>query len=206
MEGDAQIGNLPPLSVSLDTSDILDALRMGGMVAYRVDNGLWSFNADVTYMDLRWSASGQRFPAAGSLQLDQLTAMATVGYRFAPYAEALFSLAYFDLNADLEVMVLRQTARARRGASWTDPLIGMQISVPLGEKWSYNLRGDIGSGGGSDLTWHVTTTLRRRIDERFDWYFGYRALAYDYSNGTGPNFQRYDLTQHGPEIGVAFSF
>ncbi|WP_342316701.1 hypothetical protein [Lysobacter sp. FW306-1B-D06B] len=205
IEGDAQIGILPPLSVELDKSDVLDALRMGGMVAYRIDNGLWSFSTDVTYMDLGWRASGPRGNVGGSLYLDQLTVMATGGYRFAPYAEVLLSAAYFDLDSELNVRVLQQTAQARRGASWTDGLIGMRASFPIGEKWSYNVRGDIG-GGGSDLTWHFLTTFRRGVNDRFDWYFGYRVLSYDYSEGQGRTFQHYELMQHGPLIGVAISF
>jgi hypothetical protein len=81
----------------------------------------------------------------------------------------------------------------------------MRVSLPIGEKWSYNLRGDIGRGG-SDLTWHVATTFRRRVNDRFDWYLGYRVISYDYSEGTGRSFQRYELMQHGPGVGVAFSF
>ncbi len=31
-------------------------------------------------------------------------------------------------------------------------------------------------------------------------------IAYDYETGSGPNFQRYDLQQHGPGVGIAWSF
>jgi len=40
----------------------------------------------------------------------------------------------------------------------------------------------------------------------FSWYFGYRYISYDYETGNGINFQHYDLQQHGPGIGVAWSF
>lgn len=206
IEGDAQIGaNLPPLSVDLSSSDVLDALRMGGMVAYEVKNDVWSFTTDATYMDLGWSASAPRGAVGGSLKLDQLTVMATGGYRFAPYAEVLLSAAYFDLDSDLTIRVRQLTARPGRSASWTDALVGLRMSFPIGEKWTYNLRGDIG-GGGSDLTWHVASTVRRKVNDSFDWYLGYRVLSYDYSDGTGPNFQHYELMQHGPGVGVAFTF
>lgn len=205
IEGDAQVGILPPLSVDLDKSDVFDALRMGGMLAYEVQNNRWSFMLDATYMDLGWRASGRRGNAGVSLYLDQLTVMATMGYRFAPYAEVTLSAAYFDLDSELNLRILQRNAQVTRGASWTDGLVGMRVSLPIGEKWSYNLRGDIG-GGGSDLTWHIATTLRRRVNERFDWYVGYRVLSYDYSEGSGRTFQRYELRQHGPGLGVAFSF
>jgi len=205
IEGDATIGNLPTVSPDLGISDVFDALRMGGMLAYEVNNGQWSFTADATYMDLGWRASGPRGNVGGSFYVDQTTLMLTGGYRFAPYAEVLLSAAYFDLNSELNVRVLGLNAQAKRGASWTDGLVGMRVSFPIGDKWSYNLRGDIGAGG-SDLTWQVLTTFRRTVNDRFDWYFGYRVISYDYSEGQGRTFQHYELMQHGPGIGVAFSF
>lgn len=205
IEGDAQIGILPRLSVDLDKSDVFDALHMGGMLAYEVQNNRWSFMVDATYMDLGWRASASRGNAGANLYIDQLTVMATAGYRFAPYAQVTLSAAYFDLNSELNLRILQRDAQVSRGASWTDGLIGMRLSFPIGEKWSYHLRGDIG-GGGSDLTWHVATTFRRSVSDRFDWYFGYRVLSYDFGEGAGRTFQRYELMQHGPGLGVAFSF
>lgn len=206
IQGDAQIGNLA-LPVDVSISELFDALRMGGMAAYRVENGTWSFTGDVTYMDLGWNARTAGDRVGGKLGVDQLTVMATVGRRLGPHVEALASLAYFDVDTALEVRVLQQTLRATRQASWVDPLIGLQYSVPVGEKWTYNLRGDVGGFGvGSQFTWHMATTLRRRVSDKFDWYIGYRVIAYDYREGSGRDSQHYDLTQQGPGIGVAFSF
>jgi hypothetical protein len=88
-----------------------------------------------------------------------------------------------------------------------DPLIGLAYATPFAGKWTYSLRADIGGFGfGSDLTWHVLTTLRRQNTDRFSWYVGYRAISFDYEDGEGINFQRYDLTQQGPVAGIAISF
>lgn len=206
IEGDAQIGPLA-LPVEVSISELFDALRMGGMAAYRADNGTWSFTGDVTYMDLGWSARTAADRAGGALQVDQLTVMATVGRRLGPHIEALVSVAYFDVDTALEVRVLQQSLRATRQASWVDPLIGLQYSVPVGKKWTYNLRGDVGGFGvGSEFTWHMATTLRRQVTDTFDWYIGYRVIAYDYREGSGRDRLHYDLTQQGPGIGVAFRF
>ena len=206
IEGDAQIGPLA-LPVEVSISELFDALRMGGMAAYRADNGTWSFTGDVTYMDLGWSANTAADRAGGELQVDQLTVMATVGRRITPHLEVLASAAYFDVDTSLEVRVLQQSRRATRQASWVDPLIGLQYSVPVGGKWTYSLRGDVGGFGvGSDFTWHVATVMRRQVTDQFDWYVGYRVIAYDYSEGSGTDRLHYDMTQHGPGIGVAFSF
>jgi hypothetical protein len=206
IDGDAQIGNLK-LPVDVSISDVFDALKFGGMVAYKIENDEWSVEADVTYMNLGWNARGPREKVRGDLSIDQFTLMATAGRRITPRLEALASLAYFDLSTDLEVRVLEQRLRASRDADWIDPLIGLQYVAPFADKWSYSLRGDIGGFGvGSDFTWQAFAVLRRQNTERFGWYLGYRALGYDYEDGNGMNYQRYDLTQQGPLAGIAISF
>jgi len=206
IEGDAQVGNLQvPVDVSL--SDFVDALDFGAMAAYRIENEQWSFAADVTYMDLGQGKRTQRGRASADLDVEQVTVMATAGRRISPHLEALVSLAYFDVSADLRLRILQQARTASRDANWVDPLVGFNYEVPLCGKWRYTLRGDIGGFGvGSDLTWHALTKFTYQSSERFSFYLGYRAIAYDYEDGSGRDYQRYDLRQHGPGMGVAFSF
>jgi hypothetical protein len=139
--------------------------------------------------------------------VDQFTAMATAGRRVAPHLEALVSLAYFDVSADLRGQVLQQVRTASRDANWVDPLVGLLLDVPVSGRWRFTLRGEVGGFGvGSDLTWHALTRLTYLQSDRFEWFLGYRAIAYDYEDGQGLNYQRYDLVQHGPGAGVAFRF
>jgi len=206
IDGEAQIG---PLTVPVDISisDLFDSLDMGGMAAYRIENGTWSFSGDVTYMDLGWDKATQQGRAGLGLDVAQLTVMGTVGRRVSPRLEALFSLAYFDLSADLAVRVLQQQVSASRDADWVDPLLGLSYRVPFADKWTLDLRGDVGGFGiGSDLTLHGWVKLVRQNSESFSWFFGYRYIAYDYETGSGANLQHYDLQQHGPGIGLAWSF
>ena len=206
IDGESQLGNLTvPVDVSI--SDMFDALKMGAMAAYRVENDEWSFEGDLTYMNLGWRASGSRGLAGASLDVDQLTFMATAGKRINRNLEALVSLAYFDLSTELQVGVLNQQRRATRDADWIDPLVGLHYTLPFAGKWTYSLRGDVGGFGvGSDLTWQVLTAFRRQNTERFGWFVGYRIVAYDYEKGSGADLQRYDLTQQGPMAGINISF
>jgi len=206
IDGDAQIG---PLEVPVDVgmSDFFDTLKFGAMAAYRIQNDEWSFAGDVTYMNLGSSQSTQQGRASAGLDTEQWTVMATVGRRVAPNLEALLSLAYFDLSADLRVRILQQVRTASRDASWVDPLVGLNYEIPVSGKWRFNLRGDIGGlGFGSDLTWHALTKFTYQQSDRFAWYVGYRAIAYDYEDGQGLKYQHYDLVQHGPGAGIAFHF
>ena len=206
IDGDAQAG---PLQVPVDVgiSDFFDSLKFGAMAAYRAENEQWSFSGDVTYMNLGSRRTTEQGRASAGLDTEQLTVMATAGYRVTPRLEALLSLAYFDLTADLRVRVLQQVQTVSRDASWVDPLVGLNYEVPISGKWRYTLRGDIGGFGvGSDLTWHALTKFTYQQSDRFSWYVGYRAIAYDYEDGEGLRYQHYDLVQHGPGAGIAFSF
>lgn len=204
--GDAQIGPLE-VSVSQSISDVFDALRFGAMGAYRIENNAWSFTGDLTYMDLRSERTSQQGNASAVLDTEQFTAMLTAGRRIAPRLEALVSLAYFDVDADLSVRVMQQSRTASRDVDWVDPLLGLSYESPLGSRWRFTLRGDIGGFGvGSDLTWHGLMKFTFQQSDRLSWYFGYRAIAYDYEEGAGLEYLRYDLVQHGPGAGVAFSF
>lgn len=206
IDGDAQVG---PLQVPVDVgmSDFFDSLKFGAMAAYRIQDDEWSFSGDVTYMNLGQSNRTQQGRASASLDTEQLTFMATAGYRVMPNLEALLSLAYFDVSADLRVRVLQQVRTASRDVDWVDPLVGLNYEIPISGKWRYTLRGDIGGFGfGSDFTWHALTKVTYQQSDRFSWYVGYRAIAYDYEEGEGLNYQNYDLVQHGPGAGIAFHF
>jgi len=204
--GYAQIGDIS-VPIVLSISDLFDALKFGAMAAYRVENGLWSFTGDVTYMNLGWSAQAQQGRASSGIDVEQLTMMGTVGRRLSPYVKGTVSLGYFDLSTDLRIRVLEQRREASRDVSWVDPLVGLNVVVPFSGKWTYTLRGDVGGFGvGSDFTWHMITTFRRQNTEKFAWHFGYRVVASDYEDGRGQNCQRYDLRQHGPGVGIAIGF
>jgi hypothetical protein len=206
IEGDAQVGNLQ-VDVDTNMSDFFDNLKFGAMAAYRIENEQWSFTGDATYMNLGQSKVTQQGRASAGLDVDQITLMATAGRRVTPHLEALFSLAYFDVSADLRVRLLQQVRTASRDASWVDPLVGLNYEIPVSGKWRFTLRGDVGGFGvGSDLTWHALTKLSYQQSQRFSWYLGYRAIAYDYEDGEGRNYQHYDLVQHGPGAGIAFAF
>jgi hypothetical protein len=78
IDDDAQIGNLK-LPVDASISELFDALKFGAMAAYRAENDVWSFEGDVTCMNLGVSQSGPREKVRGDLGTEQLTVMATAG-------------------------------------------------------------------------------------------------------------------------------
>jgi hypothetical protein len=206
MEGTAQIGNVA-IDVDLSSSDILDALEFGAMAAYRADNGTWSFTGDATFMGLGGWERSEGGRVKGELDVDQLTLMATFGRRWTEHLEFLFGLAYVDLTADLKVTGETVDLAASRDADWIDPTLGLQYNLPLGEAWRLNLRGDIGGFGvGSEFMYHLLASTRWQASEAAGVFFGYRLISFDYEDGSGRDYQHYDLTEQGPLVGVSVSF
>lgn len=212
IDGDAQIGPLEiPVDVSI--SELFDALEFGAMGAYRADNGTWSFTLDATFMALGGTSKTERGLLKGDVDIDQTTLMGTVGWRWTEHLEALFSLGYFDLSNNLALSVTNPLtgevtrSKASKDASWVDPLVGLQYNVPIGDAWRFNLRGDIGGFGvGSDQSYHLLANFRWQANDTIGVVFGYRVIGFDYEDGKDRNYQRYDLTEQGPLVGMSISF
>lgn len=93
---------------------------------------------------------------------------------------------------------------------WLDPIIGVRTLVDLAPNWDFALGADIGGFGiGSDSSWNAQALFGYRFkmgDRDAILRFGYRALYQDYATGSGPNRFAWDVTQHGPVLGLAVRF
>lgn len=214
IDGETTLGNLT-VPVDLSMSDVFDALEFGAMAAWRVRNDTWSFTLDATYMGLGGSSTGERGLVKGDVDVDQTTLMGTVGRRLTEHVELLASLAYFDLSADLRLTTTAPVSgvvtvrEASQGASWVDPLIGLQYNVPFADRWRFNLRGDIGGFGvGSDFSYQWLVNVGWQATDAMRLVLGYRVIGFDYEDGNrgSRGYQRFDLTEQGPLAGIAVSF
>jgi hypothetical protein len=89
--------------------------------------------------------------------------------------------------------------------SWVDPFVGGRIFIPLDKKWYIGLRGDIGGfgiGNASDLALNGNVSINWQINELFSLNAGYRAYYLKYNSGDN----EWNATQHGPWMGIGFSF
>jgi hypothetical protein len=101
-------------------------------------------------------------------------------------------------------------AAVEEGNEWVDPFVGAKLLIPLAEQWDVQAWGDIGGFGvASDLTWSATGVVGFNFD-LFDvqatLFGGYRALAYDYTGGSGPSDISWDFVLHGPLFGLRLTF
>ena len=124
------------------------------------------------------------------------------------YFEPLAGVRYNNLTGELRGPGVLPTPQIPTGTQdWWDPIVGADFAVPLGTKFSLNLRGDVGGFSvGSDFTWQVFPCVDWRFAKWGSAQLGYRWLYMDYETGSGANRFEYNMLNQGPQLGVTFHF
>jgi hypothetical protein len=100
---------------------------------------------------------------------------------------------------------------AEKSVSWLDPLVGIRLRHQFTPTWNFALSGDVGGFDvGSKFSWQVLALLEHEIHRSRDivWsgMLGYKALSVDYTQGSGLSLYKFDMTMHGPVLGVTARF
>ena len=196
--GDISIGRVnAPVDVSFDT--IWHNLEFTAMGTVGVGYGRWAFTTDVVYLGA--GGSNDR----GGLDFEQWMVEPTLSYAVCKGIEVLAGARYNNLSAEITGGPLGRNPSATQ--AWWDPLVGANLSLPLGRNFSVNLRGDIGGFGvNSDLTWQAYPFLGWQFAKWGSLQAGYRFYSIDYETGSGSSRFKYDVLYRGPQLGVTFSF
>jgi len=94
---------------------------------------------------------------------------------------------------------------------WVDPLVGLRLRHQFAPGINLTVSGDVGGFDvGSKISWQALTALN------YDFYksksvlwsgmLGYRALYVDYTQGSGRSHFEYNMTMHGPILGLTARF
>ncbi len=205
--------------VNVPFRDILDNLDMTFMGNVEVTNGTFGFYIDGQYV----KTSQDENLRDNELALDLTSTTITGGAYYRVYEQALEGTTLFgtqrvfaieptigirwtQLKAGLETGPLSE----RRKSDWTDPFIGTRIFYDINDRWDIFAEADIGGfGAGTKLSANGQIYLGYRamvFDIPTTFRVGYRALYQDYrDNDTASEF-KYDVTQHGPVVGLSVQF
>jgi hypothetical protein len=119
----------------------------------------------------------------------------------------LAGLRYMHLGNELNPDLLDKRKQTK---DWADPIVGAEAVVTLSDHWRVLLHGDIGGFGvSSDLTWSAFALggYRFKLGRRdAEILLGYKALAEDYTDGSGNNEFTWDTTLHGPVFAFNIRF
>jgi len=212
MNGDTGVRGLPPASVDVTFSDVLDNLDGAVMGSFLAQKGDWTFLVDLIYADISDSASfGPLGGTTADLSLQQTIFQGMAGYKLPlgpPENVALsgtvgFRYQHLDADFDLSNAFLPIGASTGGSQDWVDPTVGLMLQYRIDDKWFINAIGDVGGFGvSSKITAQGFLAVGYMWTPSISSAIGYRAIYTDYEKD---GFV-YDVTQHGAFLSVAYHF
>jgi len=125
-------------------------------------------------------------------------------YRFNLNENALdliFGGRFYGLETEIDIV--GAPLRIDKDKDWADAMLGARYIWTITDKWDFIARGDIGFGG-SDLALNLAGLFNYQPLKHVSLLFGYRYMDIDYEDGSGADLFKYDMTMHGPLLGVNF--
>ena len=118
--------------------------------------------------------------------------------------ELLGGVRFWDVNTRLETSLGEGSGRT---VNWADGIGGLRLWLPLTGCLSLVGHGDVGAGGAK-LDWSASGDLGFRLSRLLVIGAGYRTLNVDYEK-TGDvttERRRFDISMHGPELWLLFTW
>lgn len=202
-------------SVSVDASNILDALKMTFMGSFEARKGPWSGFTDVIYLDLGDDKSKSVSVPNGSTHtlfdadmeltgwLWTLGGAYTVWQNQKSHLDLLAGARLLSLDTEVELTGGGPGQRDRtlsESEDLWDAIVGVKGRLNLQDRWFMPYYADVGTGD-TDLTWQVMAG----VGYAFDWgevMLNYRYLEYD----QGDDKLLQDLGFGGAMLGVGWHF
>jgi hypothetical protein len=215
--------------MDLSFSDIWDELNFAFMLAYEARKGRWGLWGETIYanlgddnvsgplgltdidptVNLFWQGFGG-FYRLGTWDLADASDKKTPSVTVDTYFGARYT--YLDLKLDFDGVFQNRINDVSHNKSWVEPLLGARTIWDLSERWAATLAGDIGGVAfGSDFAWNAFGLIGYRFplfskENNAAFFGGYRALYQDYSDGSGNDKFEWDVTLHGPILGLSIGF
>jgi hypothetical protein len=189
------------------TDNVVDTTFVGS-IHYEGFKGPWGIMLEGMYYSMEFEdyKNNAQYPGNYKLNFTHTYLEAAVPYRFMwnpVVADAFVGLRYNYLDRELDVW---QYGINNHGSlTFTDLILGGRVLFPISKQWSVSLRGDVGGfgiGNATDLSVNGLLSVNWQINDLFSAHLGYKVLYMRYDN----NDDKWDTTEHGPFIGVGFSF
>jgi hypothetical protein len=147
--------------------------------AFEAQKGRWTVLVDGLYVkfsdafDPPVFAGTEAEVSGGFLETSAAVPAARV-----PGLDVIFGMRYVAIDSTVQ---LTPSLVGDASKDWLDPLVGMRYERAFNDRWSMNLRGDIGGFGvSSDLAMNVAATFGYRVTQATTLRFGYRMLQMDF--------------------------
>lgn len=211
MKGETGVGNLPDVTVDEDPGDIFDNLQFGAMLYVEARNEDWAISSDVLYMKLESEVLPESQVIDGEAEVAQLGWELAVLRRLSPWFELGLAATWNKIDADVNIVISALPGAPAIGGGldedWVDPSIVARAVAPIGEKWRFEARGNVGGFGvGSEMFYQLQLDFVYAMSDRWQFGLGYRYIDVDYENGSGADRFVYDMSTFGPVLKVGLMF
>ncbi len=215
---DVSVDGDPVLGADASFSELLDDLDVAGMLHFEGRHGKAGFFTDAIFISLSDDQTRSADPPLpGGTQTDaelELGIYEAGGFYRASGKESgfdfLYGLRFLDYDQDLSVTIpppVSATTRADTSSLYTDGIIGVRYSMPLGKRWYFAIRGDVGAGG-TQIAWNGVTAFGFKCDQKGKYRVvgGYRYFKVELDDEHDGVDVDSDVTMKGPFVGFTFKF
>ena len=230
LKGDAGVAGTEA-EVDASFGDILDNLNGALMLSVELRKGRFGLLSDSVLANLEddGAAAQDRLKVdasasmliqslagayrVGTWQLADLARAGSLAVTVDPYAGARYTYLDTELKGRLDLPVLGVDAKrtVEGDKHWVDPIVGLRTTWTLGERWSLVATGDV---GGISANSQYSAEAIGLVGYRFGLFgegnanllAGYRVLKQKYEDGDGRSAFLWDMTIHGPIVGLKITF
>jgi hypothetical protein len=227
MDGSVTVRGLEA-DVDVSFNDIWDELNFAFMLENEARKGHWGVWGNTIYSNLGdsdvegpaglakidpsvtalWQELGG-FYRLGTWDLEDTSGNKTPTVTVDAYGGGRYT--YLDTKIDFEGVFSGFVKNIDQDKSWVEPLVGVRTIWDFYERWTLTLAGNIGGVAfGSDFAWSTSGLIGYQFnlfgEDNARVFAGYRALSQDYTDGSGSNKFEWDVTLHGPILGLAIRF
>ena len=227
-DGDVALGSFEA-DVDYGFDRILENLEMAGMLHLQARRNRWLFFGDIVYGDVSIedalkSKSLGPF-TIGSLSLGPISLNSDIDLDLQMlYLEAGVGYALLDADPsdawavdiyggvrytefDIEISFNEVNRKVSQRIDWTEPFVGLMLRRDIAPDWRMIAKADVGGFvGESDSAWSTHLLFSYNWREQTRVVLGYKALHQDYTQGNGATRVTWDVTIHGPVVGIDFRF
>jgi len=213
LEGDVSLGtgsgiSTAPIDVAFD--DVFSNLESIFILHLEAaKDNRWGFFLDYNYLDISGDHS---LPLNVTMSVDFKASLFELAgfYRFSTAPQHDFDVFLGVRYSDLEPSISFSGPLglgAEGEQDWLDPFVGLRWRWSFTDQLQLSVRGDVGGFGvGSDFSWKAAALLYWQPFKHVGFMGGYQGLYQDYEDGSGRDYFKYDVTMHGPILGINFTW
>jgi len=209
--------------IDMNLSDALDVLDFTISGRYELWEGDWGLIVEGNHLGISDDASVALpgpvgFDLDADVEVEQNWVSLMGAYRFGRGVTDGGMPYIFDVSAGVRYNYLHQEAvitgplgnKIDLGGTetWFEPVIGARAALALNNQWATAVILDASGFGveDNDLAFSATWAFSKQLNDKTSIRFGYRYYGIDYSTNKSDGAFGYDITQHGPFIGLGFTF